>query len=484
MPSPSASPSGNPGEPTARRDGREQPPKVLFVGRSSGHFSYFESVLAGLLNRQADVELLLDKHWSHKWIIGFDQTAMNEFSESHPGFTFEWLQRRSDRHRKAIFALRELRAYRSYLVRKETTPFYVKRWHDYLTPQWKARLTKPGADKLLRSPIGGGALLAAEVMTPPDPGIIKLLKGKRPDLVIICPMNLRYSEETDYAKAARKLGIPVAVVTISWDNLSTKGLFHVVPDKLFVWNEYQRQDAVDIQGIPNHRISVSGSPFFDKWFERAGGQLPRAEFCSAIGFDPDRPILLYLGSSKNIAKNEAWFVQTVHDRLKRSSDPRLNRFQILVRPHPANAEIYKVINETDVRVWPEGGALPETRQDFADMRNSFFHAKAVLGINTSGMIDAVLADLPTFSVRLSRYAQTQSNSKHFKYLEQADALYLCDDIDQFWTDLANVSGGHDPKAAQRREFARLFARPQGLERSAGDVIAEQALKLIQRLQAA
>ncbi len=465
---------------TDRSGDGKRPVHVLFVGRSSGHFSYFESVLAGLLRRKADVELLLDKHWSHKWIIGYDQTAMNEFAEEHPGIAMEWLQRRSDRHRNAIFALRELRAYRSYLVRKETTPFYIKRWREYLTPQWRARLERPGAEDFLRSPLAEMVLKAAEALTPPDPGILASLREKRPDLVIVCPMNLRFSEETDYAKAARRLGIPVAVVTISWDNLSTKGLFHVTPDRLFVWNEYQLQDALEIQHIPRDRISVSGSPFFDKWFERADGLRDRGEFCRALGFDPERPILLYLGSSKNIAKNEAWFVQTVHDRLKQSSDPLLNQFQILVRPHPANAEIYAKIKEADVRVWPEGGALPETRQDFADMRNSFFHAKAALGINTSGMIDAVLADLPMFSVRLSRYAQTQSNSKHFKYLEQADALNMCEDIKEFWPALAGIARGEDPKTAQRREFARLFARPEGLDRPAGDVIAESALQLVKR----
>jgi hypothetical protein len=111
------------------------------------------------------------------------------------------------------------------------------------------------------------------------------------------------------------------------------------------------------------------------------------------------------------------------------------------------------------------------------MRNSFEHADAALGINTSGMIDTVLAGLPTFSVKLPQYAQTQADSRHFRYLEEGGALYLPDDLAAFAATLGTVMSGTDPKAGSRREFARRFARPQGLERSAGDVIAAEVLAL-------
>ena len=452
-------------------------PKVLFVGRSIGHFSYYDSVLAGLLQRGADVELVLDYNWSAKWMNGIDTRAMDEFRADHPDLKFDWLVRRSDKWRDPLFAMRELRSYRSYLVRPETTPFYVKRWRGYLTPEWKTRVEDPRVDAMVRSGAAEATMQALEAIAPPDPKVLEFVRSRSPDLMIVSPMNLRFSEEVEYAKAARKLGVPVAVITISWDNLSTKGLFHIRPDRLFVWNKYQLQDALEIQNIPESRISISGSPFFDKWFAEPRHARTRAQFCRDVGFDPKRPILLYLGSSKNIAKDESWFVQTVHDRLKGSTDPWLASVQILVRPHPANAEVFKKLNTVDAKVWPTNGALPETAEGFADMRDSFRNAVATLGINTSGMIDSVLADLPTFSVKLARYAQTQMDSKHFKHLVQADALNLCDSLTQFWTELRGLKSGKDPKKEQRRAFARDFARPKGLDRPAGDVIAEEALQM-------
>lgn len=456
------------------------PMRVLFVGRSAAHFAYFESIITSLLRRGADVELLLDKDWSKNW---GDASAIREFSERNPALVTGWSVRRSDKHRARIFALRELRSFRSYLTRRHTTPFYIERWRKYLTKDWQARVSRPSAVSILKTPLADMVLRLAERLTPPDRGIVKLLRDKSPDAIIVSPLNMRFSEETDYVKAAKKLKIPTALPVYSWDNLTTKGLVQISPDKVFVWNETQNGELREIHNLPSRNIVVAGSPFFDKWFSKSFDTPSRRAFCEAAGLDPSRKILIYLGSSGNIAKDETWFVEEVEDLLASSEDPELNNTQILIRPHPANAEIYRRLSAKGMRVWPEDGALPDTREALANMRGSFVHAHAALGINTSAMIDSVLADVPTFSVRLPRYATTQTETSHFKYLEASDALQLVDGLPALASALSGLAQGVDPKAGGRQDFARTFARPRGLERAAGDVIAEAVLELAQRRSA-
>lgn len=48
--------------------------------------------------------------------------------------------------------------------------------------------------------------------------------------MVLSPVNMRFSEELDYLKAARELGIPTHLAVYSWDNLSTQGLIHMTPD--------------------------------------------------------------------------------------------------------------------------------------------------------------------------------------------------------------------------------------------------------------
>ncbi len=460
-------------EPAGRR------PRVLFISRTIAHFSYYDSILAALLARGAEVEIDFDTGWSKKW-RQTDMTAVKAFAADHPELRTGWSVRRSDARRGWVYALRELRSYRSYLTRAETTPYYVERWRQYLAEPWLSRSRSPVFRVLLASPAAGALLKAAEAATPPDPGIVEFIRARAPDVMLVSPANLRFSEETDYIKAARSLGVPTAIPVLSWDNLSTKGLIQVPPDRLYVWNQHHLKDAVEIHGIARDRIEVVGSPFFDKWFAPAAGLPGRKAFCRRLGLDPARPILLYLGSSRRIAENEAWFVRKLLRFLAASRDERLRRCQLLVRPHPANAKIYQGLSGKGVSVFPEDGELPETREGFADMRASFHHAAAAVGINTSGMVDAVLAGLPTCSVRLPRYAETQSEAVHFRYLEQDDALYLSDDLAGFCETLIGLFGGDDPKAEGRQAFARKFARPQGLDRAAGDIIAEGVLKLALR----
>ncbi len=447
-------------------------PKVLFVGRTIGHFSYYESVLRALLARGAEVELVFDRGQSRKWKPG--DRAVSEFVAEHPALKVGWSVRRSDPLRQRLFQRRELRSYRSYLVRKDAPDFYVARWRSYLGPTWRTLADKPLFRALLTSPPAGAALRMAEAGAPADPGIVEFIRARAPDVVVASPLNMRFSEETDYIKAARRLGLPTAALTQTWDSLTTKGLIQILPDRLFVWNAFQRASAIGIHHVPPGRICVAGAPFLDKWFSPPTGLPSREAFCAEHGFDPDRPILLYLGSSENIAKDETWLVERLHTGLQPIGA------QLLVRPHPANTAIYDRLDLPGLTVWPRGGALPETRQAFSDLRATFNHAAAAVGVNTSGMIDSVLADLPTYSIRIARYGETQAATTHFRDLEAADAMTVLPDEASFLAAFERLLMGEDQAAAGRRAFALAFARPRGLEREAGDVIAEEVLQMAER----
>ena len=52
----------------------------------------------------------------------------------------------------------------------------------------------------------------------------------------------------------------------SWDNLSTKGLVHVQPDAVLVWNDRQRTEAVEMHQCRHDAIVVTGAPRFDEFF--------------------------------------------------------------------------------------------------------------------------------------------------------------------------------------------------------------------------
>ncbi len=180
-------------------------------------------------------------------------------------------------------------------------------------------------------------------------------------MVVAGPANLPYSDETEYLKAAKAMGIPTVVPVLSWDNLTTKGLFHVPPDLLLVWNQAHYSEARCIHGMPAERLVITGSPFFDKWFAERGAS-DRHAFCTKMGLNPRKPFLVYLGSSSNISQDETWLVRALADSLARDGRPDVRDLAILIRPHPANWQIYQPLAAEGLRIWPGEGRCRTPRK--------------------------------------------------------------------------------------------------------------------------
>jgi hypothetical protein len=125
-----------------------------------------------------------------------------------------------------------------------------------------------------------------ETVIPSDPGFERYLASERPELVLVTPLVGLGSDQADWVKSAQALGIPVGFPVFSWDNLTTKGLIHVQPDRVFVWNDIQRREAIELHGVPEERITITGAPRFDAFVDM-GRAKDRGKFA-----DPHLPLLV------------------------------------------------------------------------------------------------------------------------------------------------------------------------------------------------
>src|SRR4029450_11684169 len=121
-----------------------------------------------------------------------------------------------------------------------------------------------------------------------------------PDVVLITPLVDLGSDQVEYVKAARAVGIRSALCVHSWDNLTNKGLIRVLPDRVYVWNEAQKREAVAMHRVRREGVGVTGAPLSARCSARRPST-PREEFCAKIGLSPDQPFFLYLCSSQFIA---------------------------------------------------------------------------------------------------------------------------------------------------------------------------------------
>jgi hypothetical protein len=308
------------------------------------------------------------------------------------------------------------------------------------------------------------------------------LKHHRPDAVLVTPVVDFNPEQVDLIKAALTLGIPCAHAVASWDNLTNKGLVQVHPDRMFLWNEAQREEAAELHGFPPERVVVTGAQLFDHWFERKASR-DRRTFCEAVGLDPGKPFVLYTGSSVFIARQEAEFVAGWLGRLRASADPLLRDLGVLIRPHPGSAKYAdqwrapEIASHSRVAVFPKGGGYPVTDQAQADLFDSIFHAHAVMGVNTSVMLEAAVIGRRTFTVLDPAFADSQSGMLHFRHLQRPGCVTVAGSLDEHFDQLRQVLDGPPQPAPDAREFVHSFLRPRGIDRAANAVLVEAAQDL-------
>jgi hypothetical protein len=309
------------------------------------------------------------------------------------------------------------------------------------------------------------ALAFFERAAPLSASILEFLKEQHPDVLLVTPLVEPGSIQVDYIKCASALRIPTALCVASWDNLTNKGLMRVVPDRVFVWNDAQREEAIALHDVPADRVVVTGAQIFDHWFTWKPS-CTRELFCAARGLDPARPFVLYLGSSYFIAPNEAEFGDRWIAALRLSDDPVIAGAGILIRPHPSNGLQWQGLDLASwhhTSIWPPPGAdmfAPEFKNDFFD---ALYYCAAVVGVNTSAQIEAAIVGKAVCTVQAPDFEHSQGGTLHFQHLVRGGLVRMAATLDEHVTQLGAIVRDPEAQAARSRRFVESFVRPFGLD---------------------
>ena len=152
---------------------------------------------------------------------------------------------------------------------------------------------------------------------------------------------------------------------------------------------------------------------------------------------------------------------------------------LVVRPHPANAKIFEGFSMDGVYIVPRLTTLPSTASALQLSYDTMYHSCALVGINTSAMIEALIVGKPVIAFLAPRYSRTQSDTQHFQQLLAADALERVRTPLEFVEVLKRILDGSDVRREKRRQFVERFIRPRGWRASAGEAAAD-AIEALRR----
>ncbi len=442
--------------------------RILFIARHHGYFRNYDSVLRTLAERGHLLHLAVERDES----IG-GLALVKSLAAEYPGITFGDAPTRADdewtwvagRLRLGLDYLRYQhpafdRAHKLRTRARERTPgaFVALGRAVQILGEWSRRAAASAARHLERS-------------VPEDLRIRRYLETQRADLLLITPLIDLGSSQIDYLRAARSLRVPTALCVWSWDHLSSKALIRESPDRIFVWNDTQKREAVSLHDVDPTRVIVTGAQCFDQWFGREPSR-DRATFCQQLGLDPSRPTVLYVCSALFAGSPvEAEFVVTWIRALRNSDSQTLKNANVLVRPHPSRTEEWNAVDVAALGavVW---GGNPVDTQAKADYFDSLYHSDAVVGLNTSAFIEAGILGRPVHTMILPEFAANQTGTVHFGYLTSVAGglLIVASDLDSH---LRQLSASLTMPPSGPQPFIEAFVRPRGLNVPATPFFVEQ-----------
>jgi len=445
--------------------------KILFVMLHPGYVRNYESTLRLLTRRGHRIHLAFNHPRKQA-----EEGLVERLAAETDRITFGAAARRIDRWRYFVGMIRGVMDYLRYWhPRYANAPKLRARVEQRIPlPAWVLRQTSRLARPALIDALTG-VLTRLEQTVPCSRQISQFLETEKPDVVLVTPLVNMASDQVDYIKSARRLGIRTALCVASWDNLTNKGLIRLLPDRVIVWNEIQLREAVELHGVPAPRVVVTGAQRFDDWFER-GPSSGREAFARRAGLDPARPYVLYVCSSPFIAADEPRFVESWIRHLRASGEPMIRSLGVLIRPHPQNADPWRTVDFSsygNVSVWPRGGANPVSEEAKADFFDSLYHSEAAVGLNTSAFLEAAIVGVPSFTVLAEDFADTQAGTLHFHYLvgTNGGVLHTASTLGEHEAQLLGCLADKGAWRKVRTDFIRSFLRPHGLERPCTPLVA-------------
>ena len=286
----------------------------------------------------------------------------------------------------------------------------------------------------------------------PDNYCRDLLEKYKPDLVF-APSMFSY-EDGRLIRYARKLGIKTVTTVKSWDVLTTKAFTRVLADRILVFNEYNKKEAVEIGDYKPEQVVITGMPQFDIYAKKEIF-LSREDFFKQIGADLNKKLILYSspGNWKSAYDHEV--LLGLHEAI---GDGKVKgAVQALVRFHPKYSSTSEYLSGlpyfiterpgtylTDKMHKSLEGATDNVFQwtfndkDIIHLANSIYHSDVTINTESTMTLDAAALDKPIIIIGYDGFQKLdywqsilrKYKRNHYQYVMKTGGVRLAKSEDE------------------------------------------------------
>jgi hypothetical protein len=322
------------------------------------------------------------------------------------------------------------------------------------------------------------------------PQIEALFDRHQPIMLVTSSPGLILSEVPLLRTAVRR-NVWAMAIDPSWDNFTNKLLPVRRVNRLVVWNQLMKQQAVDLHGYQPDEIRLAGVPQWDRYF-REGVTISREAYCARVGADPGRALLTLTTTPRELYAH--------HDHVLRVMLQALatNRFvkpaQVLVRLHPRDERVHYAEFERTAGVIVEkpfretvraadGLAVDVTADSQQHLADTLHHSDVIINVASTIAIEAAIFDTPVVNIsfdgetpsEFARSARRYYRFTHYTNVTRQHAVRVAETpaalIDHINTYLANPAADADGRGRVVADQCE-FLDGRSAERVADAVIAD------------
>ncbi|MGQ0732039.1 MAG: CDP-glycerol glycerophosphotransferase family protein [Acidobacteriota bacterium] len=324
------------------------------------------------------------------------------------------------------------------------------------------------------------------------PSADRLFERHRPTMLVTSSAGLIFSEIPLLRTAVRR-GVWSAALDSSWDNFTNKLLPVRRVNRLLVWNDVMKQQAIDLHGYEADEIRVVGTPQWDRYF-RDGVTLTREAFCARVGADPARKLVTVTTTPRELYAHHDHVIRVLVAAIRGGAFA--GPAQVLVRLHPRDElrhytefdQVPEVILEKPFRQSVRSGdglAVDVTADAQQHLADTLRHSDVIVNVASTIAVEAAIFDTPLVNVAFdgdtpsafARSAQRYYRFTHYTHVTRHGGVQVAWTPDELVTCVARYLADPSLDRDGRRRVALeqcQFLDGHSAERAAGVVIEDLA----------
>lgn len=239
--------------------------------------------------------------------------------------------------------------------------------------------------------------------------------------------NIFDEAEIAILKEAKRRQVRAVAFINSWDKVTAKGFFRLLPDCLLVPNEIVRSEAIKHDDMPEDKIRIVGVPQYDIYF---GDSLLKSRdgFFAAKDFDPKKPLIVFAPMGRAFSNSDWLAIDLLHEIIKKDLG---GQAELLVRFQPNDT-----FEDSEIKFRPwlkydlpgirfqtkRGVDWDMTKAELVHLKNTLYHADLVISYASSISIDTACFDKPIINVNFElkfeadalRRPTVRYNTEHYQ----------------------------------------------------------------------